>query len=145
MTVIAFDGTTLAADKRATMGSTICTTTKIFRINECLVGLAGEISFGEQVLSWFKDGRYPDKFPPSQRDKDDWAPLLVVYPLGLVQIYERTPFPVTYEDKMIAIGRGRDYALAAMHCGKTAAEAVALTCLLDSSCGNGVDTLRLDE
>lgn len=145
MTVICWDGHTLAADKRVCVGSTSYTTTKIFRARKCLVGYAGEQSFGEQILAWFQNGCYPDEFPQSQRDKDDWAALIVICPETRVMIYERTPHPITYEDKFVAIGRGRDYALAAMHCGKTAAEAVALTCLLDSSCGNGVDELRMGE
>ena len=145
MTVLAFDGVTLAADKRASMGSTIYTTTKIFRVMNCLVGYAGEQAFGEQVLAWFKNGQRPEEFPQSQRDKEDWASLMVVKASGSVWIYERTPYPIFYQDKLVAIGRGRDYALAAMHCGKTAAEAVALTCLLDSSCGNGVDTLTFGQ
>jgi hypothetical protein len=143
MSVIAFDGVTLAADKRGSGGTLILTTTKIFRINGCLVGYTGELVFGEQMLAWFKAGENIADFPPSQRDKDDWALLLIVRPDCKLQLYERTPYPVTYEDKLFSVGSGAPYALAAMHCGRTAAEAVALTCLLDSSCGNGVDTLTL--
>lgn len=145
MSVIAWDGATLAADKRGSGGTSILTTTKIFRINDCLVGYTGQLVFGEQILAWFKAGENIADFPPSQRDKDDWALLLVVRPDGKLQIYERTPYPATYEDKLFAVGSGADYALAAMHCGKTAAEAVALTNLLNSSCGNGVDILRIGE
>jgi ATP-dependent protease HslVU (ClpYQ) peptidase subunit len=42
-----------------------------------------------------------------------------------------------------AIGTGRDYALAAMHCGSTAAEAVAIAALFDPGTGGGVDTVTL--
>jgi 20S proteasome alpha/beta subunit len=143
MTVLAWDGITLAADKRGNGVTSISTTTKIFRINDCLVGYTGQLVFGEQMAEWFKAGENIADFPPSQRDKDDWALLLVVRSNGKLQLYERTPYPATYEDKLFAVGSGADYALAAMHCGRTAAEAVALTCLLDSSCGNGVDTLTL--
>lgn len=145
MSVIAWDGHTLAADKRASMGSTIYTTTKIFRVKGCLVGHTGQLVFGQQMLAWFEAGENIPDFPPSQRDKDDWAALLVVRPSGKLQIYERVPYPSTYENKLFAIGSGADYALAAMHCGKTAAEAVGLASRLDSNCGNGLDILRIGE
>jgi ATP-dependent protease HslVU (ClpYQ) peptidase subunit len=50
---------------------------------------------------------------------------------------------VHYEDKKTATGSGRDYALAAMHCGKTAREAVEIACLFETGCGNGVDELEV--
>ena len=37
----------------------------------------------------------------------------------------------------------RDFALAAMHLGKSAREAVEVACALDVFCGNGIDTLEL--
>jgi ATP-dependent protease HslVU (ClpYQ) peptidase subunit len=143
MTVIAWDGYTLAADKRATNGSLIRTTTKIFRIHSCLVGYAGEATFGEQMIAWFQAGEKAEDFPKEQRDKDDWAPLLVIRENGKIHKYERTPHPLKYQDKQFAIGSGRDFALAAMACGKTASEAVEVASMFDSNCGNGVDTLRL--
>lgn len=143
MTVIAWDGKTLAADKRACIGSMIRTTTKIFRVGDCLVGYSGEACFGEQMVAWFKAGAKVDDFPAAQRDKDDWCGLLVIHPDGKIAKYERTPYPLCFEDGQFAFGSGRDYALAAMYCGKTAAEAVEVTCALDNGCGNGVDTLEL--
>lgn len=145
MSVIAWDGISLAADKRACVGTMIRTTTKIFRVNRCLVGYAGDAAFGEQVLAWFRAGENVDDFPNHQRDKDDWAGLLVIRPDGRIQKYERTPYPLTFEDTLFAIGCGRDFALAAMYCGKSASEAVELTCSLDNGCGNGVDVLKLVE
>lgn len=145
MTVIAWDGTTLAADKRACNGNTIYTTTKIFRVGTCLLGAAGHASFCEQIIAWFKAGENPSDFPAAQRDKDDWAGLLVIRGDGTINKYERTPYPHTFEDKQIAIGSGCEFAKAAMHLGCTAAQAVEVAIALDCSCGNGVDTLTLVE
>ena len=146
MTIIAWDGTTLAADKRAIYGDTaIRTTTKIFRIDAALVGYAGHADVGEEVLTWFQSlMRDPAAYPAIQRDKDLWATLMVVWPDKEIWLYERTPSPVKFCPQNFAIGSGRDYAMAAMHLGKTAAEAVAITNLFDSSCGNGIDTLTHD-
>lgn len=141
MSVVCWDGHTLAADKRATLGSLIRTTTKIRRIGEFLCGYSGDAAQGEEMLAWFARGAIASEFPASQRDKDDWAGLLVIG-RGSITRYERTPYPLHYEDVQFAIGSGRDFALAAMHCGKTAREAVEIACIFDNGCGNGVDALE---
>lgn len=142
MSVIAWDGKTLAADKRASIGNLIRTTTKIFRHGgEALVGYAGNADAGEEVLEWFRSGGDPDKFPASQRDKDDWDGLMVVWRNGTIWKYERTPYPIRFEPQHFAIGSGRDFALAAMYLGRSAQQAAELASVFDSSCGNGVDAL----
>lgn len=144
MTVIAWDGQTLAADKRSTMGSLIRSCTKIFKHNGELLGYAGSAAFGEHMLDWYKNGADPKDFPIGQRDKDDCVDLLVIKADGSIQQFQRTPFPIAYTDHTFAIGSGRDFALAAMALGCNATAAVELTCTLDCACGNGVDTLTLN-
>jgi 20S proteasome alpha/beta subunit len=144
MTCIAWDGKTLAADKRACNGTLYRTVTKIFRVGDSLMGYSGDPSFGEGMRAWIAGGEKPDDFPAFQRDKDDWVVTLVIRANGTIHKYERTPNPITFEDKHFAIGCGRDFALAAMHLGKTAREAVEVAIALDSGCGNGIDTLTLE-
>jgi 20S proteasome alpha/beta subunit len=142
MTVIAWDGKTLAADKRATFGGNlVLTTTKIFVVNDSLVAYAGNADFGAQMVAWLRDDGRPETFPESQRDKDDWAGLLVLRAGQPIKRYERTPYPICFEDRCVAIGSGRDFAMAAMYLGCDARRAVEVTCALDSNCGNGIDTL----
>lgn len=144
MTVIAWDGKTLAADKRANYGDMICTVTKIFRVGDLLVGGAGDVSFVLAMVDWIRKGRVPLDFPNAQISKDDWQPVLVIEADGTPSLYERTPFPARYEQSNIAIGSGREFARAAMHLGKTAVEAVQCACDLNSGCGNGIDVLTLE-
>lgn len=143
MSVIAFDGRTLAADKRACIGTLIRTTTKIFRVGDALCAYAGDAAGGEEMLAWFRAGAKPADFPSGQRT-DEWSGLLVVR-RGEILKYERSPHPVRFEDKFFAIGCGRDFALAAMHLGHAARTAVEVAIALDSGCGNGIDTLELYE
>ena len=143
MTCIAWDGKTLAADKRAIYGGTITTLTKIRRIGDLMVGGSGESSFIGAMVEWVKNGRVPADFPKSQADKDDWQPVLVIEADGTPSLYERTQYPIRHEQRCIAIGSGREYAMAAMHLGKTAREAVEVAIELDCGCGNGIDTLEL--
>lgn len=143
MSVIAWDGTTLAADKRSCFGTLCTTVTKIFRINgKTLAGYTGDAAFGEQILAWYRAGAEPGDFPASQRDKDDWARLIVIKSGEGIFEYERTPCPLRNEAVRWAWGSGRDFALAAMHLGKSAREAVEVACLFDSGSGNGVDVLQ---
>lgn len=143
MSVIAWDGKTLAADKRACNGTLIRTCTKIFRVYGNLIGYAGDAPFGESMRHWIASGEKPEDFPDSQRDKEDWAGVLIIRPNGQIQKYERTPHPLTFEDQFFAIGSGRDFALAAMHLGLDAKQAVEVAIHFDSGCGNGIDTLTL--
>lgn len=141
MSVIAWDGKTLAADKRACLGTLIRTVTKIYKVNSALVAYAGDADAGEEMLAWLVDGAVPKDFPPHQRNDDRWSGLLVIWPDGTLWKYERTPYPLKFPPQQFAIGSGRDFALAAMFLGKDAVEAVHVACAFDSGCGNGVDFL----
>lgn len=143
MTCVAWDGKTLAADKRATSNGLISTVTKIYRVGDLLVGGSGEPAFIGAMLEWIRAGRAPANFPASQRDKDDWQPILVIERGVSPALYERTPHPIRFEQGHVAIGSGRDYARAAMHLGCTARAAVEVAIALDCGCGNGIDTLEL--
>lgn len=145
MTVIAWDGKTLAADKRASYGGMICTVTKIQKINGLLVGGSGDMCHVLSLIEWVRGGRNIDKFPKHQEDKDDFTGFLVVELDGTTSIYERTPYPIKYEQDHVAIGSGREYARAALHLGCNAQEAVCVAIKLDSGCGNGIDALTLGE
>jgi hypothetical protein len=141
MSVIAWDGTSLAADRRAYLGGLYRTMTKVFDLGYALAAYAGDAAAGEEVLAWFNGGATPAEFPAPQRDRDSYAPLLIVWPDKTLWQFERTPYPVKFPPQTFAIGSGRDFALAAMHLGKTAAEAVEVACAFDVACGNGVDVL----
>lgn len=142
MTCIAWDGTTLAADRLASNGGTKCEVTKIHRVGPLLVGGAGDVPFIQEMIDWIRKGRIPADFPAAQRTKEDWMPILVIEPDGVALVYERTPYPSRFEQKHVAIGSGREYARAAMHLGFTAAQAVQCAIDIDTTCGIGIDTLE---
>jgi hypothetical protein len=144
MTTIAWDGTTLAADKRATTSGMIFTVTKIFRVRGCLVGAAGDFDRIMESIAWFAAGADPAKLPPHHRSNDDFVGLLVIWPNGLIEKYERGPVPYKIESPFFAIGSGRDFAMAAMHMGRNSVEAVEVALALDSGSGNGIDTMTFE-
>ena len=140
MSVIAWDGKTLAADKQMTAQGLKRTVTKIKKINGCLVGCTGDYDGGLAMMNWFENG---GAFPECQKDKERWSNLLVIKPDGGINLYEREPFCYVIEDKFYAMGSGRDYAMAAMYLGKGAVEAVGIAMVFDSNCGMGLDELEV--
>jgi hypothetical protein len=142
MTCIAWDGKTLAADKRAVMGGQTYTMTKIARVGDCLVGVAGRGDRIKEFQDWIADGRKRENYP--KRDEQNTFTGIVIRPDRRIERFEDSPTPILVEDGVHAIGTGRDYARCAMHLGKTAAEAVALASCFDENCGNGMDVLTLD-
>lgn len=144
MTVIAWDGRILAADKRSTHYNWGRTVTKIFRLmnNQGLVGFSGDAAHAMELLNWFNTGM--DKATYPSRTGDNSAGTVHITPEGKIHVYNGTnAYHEVIEQKTFASGCGRDFALAAMHCGQNAVDAVVTTCHFDINCGNGVDFLEL--
>ncbi len=142
MTVIAWDGKTLAADKRACGASFMYSVTKIFRTEDRIVGFSGQGDLLGFVRNWFLTGRDPEKYPTAP-DADKMFTLAITRD-GVIEKYETSPYPIIVEASFFALGSGQDYAMAAMHLGCDARRAVEVACALDETCGNGIDTLTLE-
>lgn len=142
MTCIAWDGKTLAADKMSCSVGYGYTVTKIHRLKGgAIVGFSGDGDGAMALLAWLNSPRDAAAYPLGQKDNDTSA--LVIEPGGAVWSYGKTAYPQRIECQRYAMGHGRDFALAAMHLGKSAREAVEVACALDVFCGNGIDTLEL--
>lgn len=145
MTVIAWDGKTLAADKRMDCGGYPATVTKIIRApNGALIGGSGDADVIAALKRWYCEGAERRDYPVNKDADGCPARLLVITPDGGVRLYLSGPDPVSTDGGMFAIGSGTDYALAAMHLGNDARRAVEVACALDTCCGNGIDTLTLE-
>jgi 20S proteasome alpha/beta subunit len=141
MTVICWDGKTLAADKRATSVGLARTVTKVQRHGDVLLAMTGDWDVAAEMREWFKAGAVPREFPAKARE--DNASLIVVG-RGSLAVYSTGPFPIPIESEKAAFGSGRDFAEAAMYLGCTAVEAVSVACHFQADCGNGIDALTLD-
>lgn len=145
MTIIAWDGTTLAADKQSTTVGYGATVTKIFRVRNGLLGIAGNGAHGMAIMRWINEGCDPDKWPKPVDEANSADCLFISNQREIFEFFGSSgAYPVQYEDRYNATGSGRDYALAAMYLGKTAREAVEVACALDVNCGKGIDTLELE-
>lgn len=142
MTVIAWDGVTLAADKMLYFDSSHAVCTKIFKLDGVLAGFAGSAATGNECMAWIRGGRVPEEFPKKQAESNIGS-LLVIETDGRIHQYYNSPYPTLIEDDYFAIGSGDEYALAAMYLGNTAEVAVKTAIALSPSCGLGMDTLTL--
>lgn len=143
MTVIAFDGKTVAADRLAVQGGGIGrSVTKIERFANCVLAITGGWDIGAELREWFKAGAVPADFPAKARDGD--ATLIVFDPdAGHVRTFNSGPYDLPMLLSRCAFGSGRDYAEAAMHLGCNAVRAVEVASHFQTDCGMGVDTLDL--
>lgn len=139
VTVIAWDGKTLAADRQATSAECRREVRKIFRLkNGEIASFCGAEAGARELLSWYEDGADPAKYPPLQAT-NDWVRLILVTRKGVFW-YEQRPVKHALLEKFFAWGSGRDYALGAMAAGASAKQAVAITCRYSVDCGMGIDT-----
>lgn len=142
MTVIAWDGISLASDKMMVQVGLAMKVTKIKKVRDHLIGVSGNASAISILFDWFDKGADPEKWPDIQKDKDRWSYLLAITPEKKILFYEQDPLPIEIEDEFFACGSGRDYALAAMAMGASAGKAVAVASKFDVNCGNGIDVIE---
>ena len=147
MTVIAFDGKTVAADKQSTNCGNPSKVTKIFHVPGGIVAFSGSGVHAVELLPWFKDSRNPETFPKSRsNDADDAAGAMFIDRARRIYLYTAySPYPELIEMPIYARGSGRDYALAVLSLGYDAVKAVEVACNLDVFCGMGIDALSIDD
>lgn len=145
MTVIIWDGKTLAADRMASDNYVkINASTKISRVRGHLVAAAGPAATSREMLAWFIAGAIPAEFPPSLRDLSN-IDMLVITPQSEILLYQNTPYPIKMEGSVYALGCGKEAALAVVMLGYDALKAVEIASRICDGCGNGADALTLDE
>ena len=150
MSIIAWDGTCIAADRRSSNNDFGFVGGKLIEVVRghvrFIVGWTGICENGLALLRWFEQGERETDWPKCQT-KEDWCRLIILnMNHNQIVTYEQHPIaqPLHPENKFMAWGAGRDFALGAMAAGKTAIEAVEIASQFCNSCGNGVDVFRVD-
>lgn len=142
MTVIAWDGKTLAADHMMEMHGGKFPVNKLHRLESgSLMGGAGDLPRVYEMQNWISDGCKPGEL--RQPVGDVYARVLLVKPDGTALMFANNEYPIHILRPFVAIGSGQDYAITAMHLGHNAEAAVAIASELCASCGMGIDTLEL--
>lgn len=143
MTTIAYKNGILAADKQSNFGPFPTRTTKVRRHGKWLAAATGDTARIGEIHEWIEQGMDPAKLPDFQRDAGTSATVLMVNEAGEVYLLENSHVLIRIEQDFYAVGSGRDFAMMAMHLGKSAPEAVELASVYDSATGQGVDTLTI--
>lgn len=145
MTIIAWDGSTLAADRQGSRGDLAHPTAKLIKLagKRGPVALAntGHATVGELLFRWWQAGADPRKWPEEQKT-DRWSTLVVATAEGCV-FYNQDCVPIKAMEKFDAWGAGRDYALGAMIMGANAMQAVQVASNFDVWCGFGCDYVKV--
>jgi len=142
MTVIAWDGETLAADRQSLRGDTIMTTRKLWPLkNGGVMAVCGQLAHGMALKKWVENGMHKKEFP--KKKDDNWASLIVALQGEPVVYFENTPDPIEICDLFAAWGVGREAALGAMAMKSDAIEAVEIASRFVVGCGNGCDHVRV--
>ena len=142
MTTIAYRDGVLAADSRLTADSGKHTCKKLFRKRitegkktfEVIIATAGHSSSGMVFHDWYGSGKpIPDVLIHHGGD----FLCLVLRPDGLYE-YDLYCRGERIEEEFYAIGSGAMAALAAMHCGKSAVDAVRIAARIDTYTGGRI-------
>lgn len=142
MTTIAWDGSTLAADRRVNFGGvTDAKTTKIVqRADGALAASSGSSSLGAAFKRWFLDGENGER--PALDKGTENASGLIIRPSGVLIVHDVSGW-YEAEAGFYALGSGWEIALGAMAMGATAEQAVRVAAKFDGNTGGDVDTLSL--
>ena len=141
MTVIAYDGKTLAADRLKLSNDLKTITKKIMVKNNIVFAITGTLCHFEPLIDWYIKGANPNDYPKFQ-STDDWS-RLIVFENGKLFHYESEPYKLHIKEKIAAFGSGRDFALGALAMGADAKTAIKIASRFCTSCGMGIDAVDL--
>lgn len=137
MTVIAWDGNTLAADRMCNSNGLATEMEKLKTLSDGrLVAVWGTAVYFHSLIEWLEAGALPLNFP--RMPDEGWAGLVEVKP-DRVNYYENNPHPLTVTGEFMAWGYGREFAIGAMAAGADAVAAVNIASRHCVYCGNGIN------
>lgn len=144
MTTVAWDGETLAADRK--MGDRY-NVQKIFPVPTGFAAGCGDYDSVIEIVQWLRDGEPRDSVPVLQEKDDDGdscAEVVVVDRKGRID-WLTWPYlrRIRLHERFVAIGSGEEVAIGAMAFGATARQAVAVACRYDPNTGQGIDSVRV--
>lgn len=143
MTIICYDGKTIAADGLASDERIVASTNipKLVVINGCVIGAGGCHWSALKFIAWWKNNKV-DPYP----SLDEAFRALVVFSDGNAELYGyKFDIGIPLGCRPYVIGYGRDIARGALAMGADAKRAVEICCELDTACGGQIMTVTLEE
>ena len=146
MTVVVWDGSTLATDVAATDGAAQWQTEKAWvfynELGKVILSGSGPLHSILEMRDWFKAGARSEDFPAIQITHP--CHFIMVNTNGL-QRYEQHPVPINHGRNKCAFGEGRDFAYGALYMGATSEQAVEAANEHSVHCGLGVKLYTLGD
>ena len=144
MSVVVWDGKTLAADRQGTSGELKMPMSKIKKLPSGeIVAWVGDQLSGLKLIHWYESGANADDFPLDISNEERHAVLVVAGFHGAV-FYAVDAYPLPCEGPYMAWGSGDGYALGALAMGADAVRAVEIASQLSILCGFGVDAFTVE-
>lgn len=143
MTTIAWDGTTLAADRAAWSGGQKYRVRKVARVTapdgrRFLWAGCGDGTFAPMLLAWMKGGPHPGPYP----EAGNFTVAVVIDEQLRVWRMNHLLRYTLIRERIHACGAGQDYAIGALEAGATARRAVEIAIKRSDYAGLGIDTVR---
>lgn len=144
MTVIVWDGVTLAVDSGALKGDTLHRADKVrfTRDNTALLTGHGDARLVLQLVDWYMAGHDSLTFPMSAGFSHSPAELVRLDAEGLWR-YE-TEMPIHHGTNACAFGDGADFAYGALAVGADAEHAALAACRYSRSCAPPIQLYRVE-
>lgn len=142
MTIIVWDGSSLAVDSGATDGFTIWEQEKVWKHGDELITGFGNTNAVLALRKWYLSGADENQFP---RMGDRRGELIVVTIKNGLLRYEDSPHPLEHGFNKCAFGAGKDFAYGALAMGATAEQAAIIATKYSVYCGHGVKVFNLGE
>jgi 20S proteasome alpha/beta subunit len=137
MTTIVCNREGMAADKRIS-GGAMFRSTKLFRVNGSIIGIAGN---AEQALRFVEWRRTPEQKP--QFNSESSMEALELYPDGRLVYWGAEMVGIPIEEDFYAIGSGSHLALGALTMGASLKEAIKVAAKWDNGTGTQIQTMSL--
>ena len=144
MSVIAYDGLTVAADSLAVADGykSQAPTQKLKRgAGGKIYGIIGYLGWFEAWIRWYEDGAVPANAPTHKTDANPGG--FIVFDLDCCRCFTAAFAYPDEETPPYAYGSGSSYAIGAMRAGASAAEAVEIACEVDDGCGGPIQIMEL--
>lgn len=135
MSVLVFDGKSVAADGASNDGQILVPTEKLWQYGEAIIGGVGSVHDVSAMRDWVLGGRKREAFPKNLTASSNFV--YVSKTRGLVR-YTASPLGIIHGFNKVAFGSGRDVAYGALGMNATARQAVELAIRYTTHCGGEI-------
>lgn len=140
MSVVVWDGRSLALDRGGTDGATLFELDKYWEVGGEVITGVGDYGSITALRDWYTlhvGGRgFPSLLHPAEL-------IVVQRDVGLRRYEHISASPIAHGFNKCAFGSGRDFAYGALAMGATAEQAAEVACRYSISCGHGVKVFHL--